>query len=121
MTELSLIVLRANDLDKTRQFYTLLGLEFVQEQHGSGPIHFSSQCGSGVIEIYPGSAGTAPDRKTSGATTLGFRVVSFDTVLQAVEQFGAKILTKLKDSQWGRRAVVEDPDGRAVKLNEVTP
>ena len=115
MTEVSLIVLRATDLDRTLEFYRLLGLEFVQEQHGSGSIHFSAQIGGTVIEIYPGQPGTAPDRKTAGATTIGFRVVSLDAIL---EQSGAKILTPPQSSPWGRRAVVEDPDGRAVELNE---
>ncbi len=115
MTELSLIVLRAVDLDHTLAFYTALDLEFTPEQHGSGPLHYSAPLGTAIIEIYPGQPGTAPDRRTAGAVTLGFHVPSLDS---ALERLNAKILTPPQTSPWGRRAVVADPDGRAVELNE---
>jgi lactoylglutathione lyase len=116
---LNLIVLRASDVDKTLKFYEAVGISFVQEQHVSGPIHYSCEMDSIIIEIYPGQPGTAPDRKNGGSTTLGFRVVALDSILAAVQHMGAKLLTNPKDSPWGRRAVVEDPDGRAIELNEL--
>jgi lactoylglutathione lyase len=38
---LNLIVIRAADLDKSLAFYRALGLEFAQEQHGTGPVHYA--------------------------------------------------------------------------------
>jgi lactoylglutathione lyase len=112
---LSLIVLRSANMDATLKFYQALGLTFVQEQHGSGPVHFSCELGKTVLEIYPAEAGTAPERKNGGATMLGFSVASVDGVLA---QVSTTVITPPKDSAWGRRAVVLDPDGRAIELNE---
>ncbi len=115
---LNLVVLRAANLEISLKFYQSLGLEFVQEQHGNGPIHYSCEIGSTVIEIYPGKPGTAPDRKNAGATTIGFQVENLDAVVKTLEDNRISILTAPQESQWGRRAVVQDPDGRAVELSQ---
>jgi lactoylglutathione lyase len=112
---LNLIVLRSANIDAALKFYQTLGLTFVQEQHGTGPIHYACEMGKMVLEIYPAEAGTAPDRKSGGATMLGFSVASIDEILA---QLSTTIITPPKDSAWGRRAVVLDPDGRAVDLSE---
>ncbi|MBV9850371.1 MAG: VOC family protein [Armatimonadetes bacterium] len=80
---LGLVVLRAADVDRMLAFYHALGLEFVQERHGNGPIHYSCDLGGTIIEIYPGKSGVAPDRRSGGATMLGFQVVSLDATLAA--------------------------------------
>ena len=100
------------------EFYRRLGVSFTQEQHGGGPVHHSCDLGGTVLEIYPGSEGSAPDRRAGGATMLGFRVPSVDTVLEALAPVGAPIVTPPKDLQSGRRAVVADPDGRAVEISQ---
>jgi len=115
---MNLIVLRATDLEKSRAFYRALGLEFQQEQHGTGPVHYASIMREFVIEIFPGKQGSAPDRRQAGATMLGFQVENLDIVIETLKNIGTEILTPPQDSQWGRQAVVQDPDGRAVELNE---
>lgn len=118
MTILNLIVIRAADIDKSRTFYETLGLEFVQEQHGTGPVHYSCQMGMLVIEIYPGKPGIAPERRNAGATMIGFQVENIDNVLATLHALGAVVLTPIQNSEWGKRAVVQDPDGRAIELNQ---
>lgn len=118
---LGLIVLRAADLEQTLRFYQALGLEFSEEQHGNGPLHYACDLGGMVIEIYPGKPGTAPDRRSGGATMLGFQVDSLETRLKAVEEIGVTVLTAPQNSPWGKRAVVQDPDGRAIELSERPP
>ena len=115
---LSLLVLRAADLDVTLGFYKALGFDFIREQHGTGLVHYASNLGEFVIEIYPGKPGTAPDRRHAGATMLGFTVDNLDQIVEALRTSGTLILTAPQDSEWGRRAVVQDPDGRAVELNQ---
>jgi lactoylglutathione lyase len=115
---LSLIVLRTAKLDAALAFYRALGLEFVSEQHGNGPIHYSTQIDKTVLEIYPGKEGSAPPRLQAGATMLGFQVKSMDETLVSLQSFGIEIITPAKDSPWGRRAVVVDPDGRAVEISQ---
>lgn len=111
----SLIVLRTADLDAALAFYRAIGIEFLEEQHGNGPVHYAAELDGMVLEIYPGEPGSAPDRKQGGATMLGFRVNSVDAVLAALNQ---QPLSPPKDTAWGRRALVLDPDGRAVEITQ---
>ena len=124
---LGLIVLRASDLQHTLAFYALLGLDFVPEKHGNGPTHYActlTESGQAptsglVIEIYLGQAGVAPTPKTAGATMLGFQVASLDQTLAQLTNFGAVLLSPLHSTtNYGCRAVVQDPDGRAIELTE---
>jgi lactoylglutathione lyase len=117
-TTLSLVVLRTDNIEAALAFYQAIGLQFQQEQHGSGPIHYSCQIGSAVMELFPGEAGTAPDRKSGGATMLCFTVSSLDETLVALANLNLSPISSPKQSAWGRRAVVLDPDGRAVEINE---
>jgi lactoylglutathione lyase len=112
---LNLMVLRTANVDSVLEFYRAVGLEFVQEQHGTGPIHYACEMPRLVIEIFPAEAGSAPERKSGGATMLGFTVASVDDVLA---RLAITPISAPKDSAWGRRAVVLDPDGRAIELNQ---
>lgn len=116
---LSLLVLRSSKMEACRAFYEALGLGFQQEQHGQGPVHHSCDLGGVVLEIYPATAdGMAPARLASGAVMPGLRVENLDKVMQRLATLGAPIVSPAKISPWGRRAVVLDPDGRAVELSE---
>lgn len=110
---LNLIVIRANDLPRAERFYRCLGVDFVEEQHGSGPVHLAARLGDDLVfEIYPAS-----DSSTL-ATRFGFRVKSVDAVLAQVVAEGGAIISSGKQGQWGYRAVVADPDGHRVELVE---
>ena len=115
---LGLIVLRSIHMEATLAFCRAIGLSFVEERHGSGPVHYSCLLGATVIEIYPGAAQDALDHRGSGSTLLGFNVDSLEVVLEGMRLLNVPIRTAPKTSGWGRRAVVQDPDGRAVELNE---
>jgi predicted enzyme related to lactoylglutathione lyase len=119
--KLGLIVIRVANLEQTVNFYRALGLGFSEEQHGNGPVHYACNLGGTVVEIYPGKSGTAPDRRNGGATLLGFQVDSLEVTLKAIAEIGATVLTAPQDSPWGKRAVVQDPDGRAIELSERPP
>ena len=114
---LSLLVLRPSRLEAMRSFYEALGLTFVEDKHGAGPVHYSAQLGSTVLEIYPGETSPPINRKGSGAAMLGVSVESIDLVIAQVQAQGSQIVTAPADSAWGRRAVILDPDGRAVEIS----
>ena len=118
MPSMSLIVLRTATVEAMLAFYRALGFVFVQEQHGTGAIHYSTALGDVTMEIFPAEAGQAPDRKTGGATMIGIKVDSVDAVVEILLQMGTKPLSPPKDSAWGRRATVLDPDGRLIELTE---
>lgn len=108
---ISLVVLKSGNVEAAKSFYSLLGLAFIEEQHGKGPRHYSAALGGTVLEIYPcqGSEPVAPMR-------IGFRVPSLDKTLEMLRSHGARIVREATDSLWGRRAVVEDADGNRVEL-----
>jgi predicted enzyme related to lactoylglutathione lyase len=116
MAELGLIVLRSADAARTRRFYEALGLKFAVEQHEKGVLHYACDLGGLILEIYPGKNAPHPDADAGGATMLGLRVDDVDQAHAAVTQAGAKSRRAPADSPFGRRAVVEDPDGRVVEL-----
>ena len=102
---LNLIVLRVADIDRAADFYRLLGLTFSKHAHGSGPTHYAYETAGFVFE------------PVSPSTRIGFAVSDVDdaaTKLSAAA--GAKLVSAAKDSEWGRRAVVADPDGHRVEL-----
>jgi lactoylglutathione lyase len=116
MAELGLMVLRASDAARTRRFYETLGLQFSVEQHEKGVLHYACVLGGLLLEIYPGKEAPPPDANASGATMLGLRVSDVEAVYAAVTKGGAKSRRAPADSPYGKRAVVEDPDGRVVEL-----
>ncbi len=118
MPSINLIVLRTSTLEAMLAFYRALGLVFVQEMHGTGAIHYSTQLEDVTLEIFPAVEGQAPDRKAGGATMIGIKVDSVDAVVETLQQMGIKPLTPPKDSAWGRRATVLDPDGRLIELTQ---
>jgi catechol 2,3-dioxygenase-like lactoylglutathione lyase family enzyme len=116
---LSLVVIRAREVERALAFYRALGLAFVREQHGTGPVHYACSLGATVIEIYPATTESEPGRRAPGATMLGFTVEAIEPVLVSVRGLGARVLTEPKTGSAGRW-VVEDPDGRSVELTERT-
>jgi lactoylglutathione lyase len=110
--ELNLVVLYADDLQSARQFYSTLGCRFQLEKHGSGPEHYSAVLGRTVFELYPGN------HRATGRTRIGFRVRSMDQTLESLRAQDVKVLSAPRASEWGRRAVVEDPMGNCVELIE---
>jgi predicted enzyme related to lactoylglutathione lyase len=109
---LNLVVLRAMDMERSVAFYTQLGLRFVEQRHGSGQEHFSAEISGGVFELYPWGS----DGPSTTGTRIGFRVPSVDATLAALSEFPGAILSPARNSEWGRRAVVADPDGHRVEL-----
>jgi predicted enzyme related to lactoylglutathione lyase len=109
---LNLVVLRSPDVPRAAAFYTRLGLQFSQHRHGSGPEHFAAELPGGVFELYP----LSPDESSTLGTRIGFRVPSVDAAIAAVSDYPGAVVTPARDSEWGRRVVLADPDGHRVEL-----
>ncbi len=105
--DINLLVLRCKNLEASREFYEMLGFQFVEERHGKGPLHFASQDAGFVFELYP-----LLPHEAAGTTRLGFTISGLEQVLSqvAVEDrhgFGGKQVH-----------IVRDPDGRKVELSQ---
>jgi len=114
---LNLVVIRSLDIERVAKFYRALGLPLQEHRHGSGPLHYAAELDSAVFEIYPRKSDT--DGTTS--VRLGFRVASLDAAIAALQEVGGQIVSAPQLSEWGRRAVVEDPDGHKIELTEGPP
>ncbi len=112
---LNLLVVKTHQLGKLKAFYSSLDISFAEERHGDGPMHLAGRVGDLVLELYPLPAAAGP---ADGTTRLGFAVPDLDAALRSLEAVGAVPVGQPKTTPWGRKAVVRDPDGRAVDLVE---
>lgn len=121
MPSLSLLVLKTHQMEAVRRFYAALGVEFQQEKHEKGPIHFSGPMGNTVLEIYP----LPPDRTSDATTRLGVVVDDLSQVLETLVAKGLIGRKQPQETEWGLLVMLRDPDGRAVELTQtnedVTP
>jgi catechol 2,3-dioxygenase-like lactoylglutathione lyase family enzyme len=108
MPTLALLVARCRDLEQSRRFYQALGLVFTAEQHGTGPLHYSCQLGTTVLELYPAMAAASNVR-------LGFGVTDVIAAVESVRAIGARV--DREPTPQARTAVVRDPDDNAVELS----
>lgn len=106
LTTLHLLVLKTDQLLEVKEFYERLGLEFVEEKHGGGPVHFAAELGSVVLELYPRF-----DGEKAGDVRLGFQIDHFRERLDQLRLAEVSILRVTKN-----RATIMDPDGRKVDL-----
>jgi lactoylglutathione lyase len=112
---LNLVVLYSRDVEALARYYEALGLQLQREKHGEGPEHYSCVFGDLVFEIYPAGAGEAV---TSGVR-LGFQVTSLAGTVATVKSRNGRIVAGPRKTPWGRRATIEDPEGRMIDLSEV--
>lgn len=107
--QLQLLVLRSHNVDRLRLFYESLGLSFIQEKHGKGPVHYSCKSGGIILELYP----TIHDADTVG---LGFAVAGLEEIVASLNQEYVYHQPVVVGNQ--KKAVLQDPDGRAVYVWE---
>src|SRR5438128_2502142 len=108
----NLLTIRASDVKRTVRFYAGLGLRFVPEQHGNGPVHFAASCEGLVFEIYPLRPGDVPIR----SMRLGFRVENLALAIESVLEAGGTLEAPPSSTERGQRSVVVDPEGHKVEL-----
>jgi lactoylglutathione lyase len=119
MVEMASLVLFSAAMDDTVAFYRAIGLELDEEDHGDGPVHFATDV-DGVHFAVFGAAdpGHAPAWQHAGSVFAGFYVASLADTVAAVQARGAPVLVEHQVRPWGCRAVVADPDGRPVEINQ---
>ncbi|MEK7546324.1 MAG: VOC family protein [Patescibacteria group bacterium] len=115
------IVLYAKDPVATRQFYETVGLAFVEEKHGEGPVHYACDFQGMVLEIYPLRVRVVV--KPCDTVALVLFVSAFEKVLAGVKAMDLKPgKVGVYAGSEGLQAVsVRDPDGRLVRLLERDP
>jgi lactoylglutathione lyase len=120
MIEMASLVLFANDPSATAACYRAIGVELESEDHGDGLAHLATDLGGVHFAIFPADGGPAraPGWHHPGSSFPGFYVASLDAVLGRLEQLRTPVLAAHQQRPWGCRAIIEDPDGRAVEINQ---
>ncbi len=119
MVEIASLVLFATNVQSTGGFYRAIGLDLAEELHDEGPVHLAAELGPVHFAIYEAAtAGRAPERRSGGDTFPGFYVASLEEVANALRQLSAPFMREHEAMPWGCRIVVQDPDGRAVEVNQ---
>ena len=109
---LNLVVLRSKQVEQSVRFYRSLGLSFSKHRHGTGVEHYSSEIADLIFEIYP----LAEHKSPTTETRLGFVVEDVDVAVSKLLSAGGRVISAPCTSEWGRRAVVSDPDGHRIEL-----
>lgn len=106
-------VLVSKDINRTRDFYQFLGFEFAAEKHGNGPDHFSTLLKDTVCEIYP----ELPSKRDKIFFIVW--VPDIENCVKNISSYGGKLLEGIKqDKGKAKQILVEDPDGRILKIIE---
>lgn len=113
MITCNLIVLRAQDPKALAEFYERLGLVFEEDKHGKGPVHYAARLPGLVFEIYP----RASEAESTRAVRLGLTVPSLE---RALADLPGSVVSPPKQTEWGLRAVIKDPEGHKVELLEIS-
>lgn len=106
------ITLFAVDMELTADVYRAIGLSFVPEQHGEGPVHLAYEKDGFVLEIYQ-----KPD-SVGDAVMLGFTVSDVtDAKVEILETTAAK-KADIAVVGGSERMIIADPEGRQIYLQE---
>lgn len=116
--ELNLIVLWVANAIAALDFYRALGFRFEIASSAEGLDYYACYLGKTVIEIHPGSVGTASQPYQGGSVMLGLKVDNIDEVLAKAQKLSKTTLPDAHESRWGKRVVLTDPDGRKIQLIE---
>lgn len=108
----SSLMLYALDVSATAGFYRLLGADLNEPSSG----RVVGDVGGCRLAIVGASSGDAAGPGVAGTAMPGFAVDAIDDVVASVKASGRRVLRDVERLDWGRRAVVSDPDGRAVEI-----
>jgi lactoylglutathione lyase len=119
MAEFASLVLFSGRTEQLAAFYRAVGVDLEYEDHGDGLRHLAADVGEAHFAIYDsGAAGDARGWREPGSSFPGFYVTSLDDTLVALAAQGTTVLVEHQVKDWGCRVVVQDPDGRAVEINQ---
>ena len=105
---LKYLVIKCNDLEKSKAFYEAIGFYPVKEKHGSGVEHYSFVLNDFVIELYPSN------KSVEGNLILGIEVkIPLEEIIQRLNFISYdQELSKNKDGNFS----IKDPDENKIQI-----
>jgi predicted enzyme related to lactoylglutathione lyase len=99
------------------RFYRAIGLPPVKQFTHDDALHVQCRAPGFDLWILEGGPGKAPKPHGAGSTWLCLKVTGLKAAVAGAKRAGGTVLFE-RESPGKRRAVVLDPDGRAVDLTE---
>jgi catechol 2,3-dioxygenase-like lactoylglutathione lyase family enzyme len=108
---LKYLVVKCNDLEKSKAFYEALGFHPVKEKHGNGAEHYSFAINDFAIELYPSN------KSIEGNLILGLEInIPIEEIMQMLDSISyEQELSKNKDGKFS----ITDPDGNRIHISGV--
>ncbi|WP_439143836.1 VOC family protein [Planktotalea sp.] len=110
---LKFMTLFAADMGATCEVYRAIGLTFVKEKHGNGPVHYAHESQGLVLEIYQ-RAGVQND-----GLMLGFDVTDLALTKSNLQKTAAKLVKDISAIEAGKRMIFSDPDGLQIYIQQI--
>ena len=107
---LNLLVLRCADIDRSRDFYTALGLTFIRERHGGGPPHYAATLGGAVLELYPRG------KRADVSVRLGIELTISQESINRALAIGGEGVASNQESVRPGHVTLRDPDGHILDI-----
>lgn len=109
------ITLNTAQPDLLLRFYSILGFQFTQKQVNKGSQAWMGSCGDLNLEIFNIKESFS---SKSPSVQMTFEVGNVEKVVGEFKKIKAQIMVEPMPIQEGVIAIVMDPDGRSVELNQ---
>ena len=110
---LKFMTLFAADMGATCEVYRAIGLTFVKEKHGDGPVHYAHESQGLVLEIYQRASAQ------NDGLMLGFDVSNLVLTKSNLQKTAAKLVKDITPIEGGKRMIFSDPDGLQIYIQQV--
>lgn len=112
------VIFKVKDLERSLQFYRLLGLKLEKEDHDGGPIHYACDLGNIHFALFEAESDQEFSAGCLKQSMVGFEMKDLNSVMSLIKETEYKVLKDIENVPWGRRAIIEDPCGRPIELNQ---
>jgi lactoylglutathione lyase len=114
------VILLVSDMKKSIKFYgNVLGMEL--KQHPSKDWAEFSKEGNTVLALHPIKKKNKKRLKKNNSMLIGFNISDLDTLCSDLKKKRIKFHKKLTQEQFGKHAIIQDPDGHLISLAEIAP
>ncbi len=110
------IVIYSCNLLESDKFYSKIGFNVEKHQHGDGDQHLVCKNGDVLLEIYP--LPNSDNQNVTKNIKIGIKVASHKTILNQSEFFRQYFYLSPRETEWGRKMSLIDPDGHIIDLFE---
>ncbi len=112
------VILLVSDMKKSKEFYNnVMGMEIKLQTDDW--VEFSKQ--GTVIALHPAKKKKQNKSIKNKSMLIGFNVSDLEAVCSDLESKKVKFYKKLTQEQFGKHAIIEDPDEHLISLVEMAP